>query len=74
MTNYKRSNKKIWYVTKSFRKNKINIIPDNIELYEQYNSIIDIKLLDQMLKYNAVDNKYIQIQKKIKLLKKQTKD
>ena len=64
-------NKTKSYVTKSFRKNKINLIPDNIELHEQYNEIIDIKLLDQMLKYNAVDNKYIQIQKRIKLLKKQ---
>ena len=36
-----------------------NLIPNNIELHQQLHEIIDIKLLDQMLKHNAVDDKYI---------------
>ena len=35
-----------------------NLIPNN-ELHQQIHEIIDIKLLDQMLKYDAIDNKYI---------------
>lgn len=36
-----------------------NLISNNVELHKQLHEIIDIKLLDQMLKHNAVDDKYI---------------